>query len=156
MPDLVQQTWLACVECRSRFRNESSFRTYLLHTARFQLYAYNRRRSKVLPSDLSMVALSQTTAPPDLIDRQRIERTLVEALRRVGILFHVSIGVVMGLSNFAVFLIGADLLLLSDSELNALKQRITLLQPRNLIRGVRRRLPMAANREEGTGSGTRS
>src|ERR1044071_7833713 len=45
LEDLVQQTFLACVEARARFREESSFKTFLLAIARYQLYArYGQRR----------------------------------------------------------------------------------------------------------------
>lgn len=45
LDDLVQQTFLACIETCWQFREESSFRTYLLAIARHKLYArYGQRR----------------------------------------------------------------------------------------------------------------
>jgi RNA polymerase sigma-70 factor (ECF subfamily) len=84
--DLVQQTLLACVEGRARFRRESSFRTYLFQTARFQLYAHyrsrNRRRSRELDFELTSVA-DLGTSPSGVIARKQDERLLLEALRRI-------------------------------------------------------------------------
>jgi RNA polymerase sigma-70 factor (ECF subfamily) len=42
--DLVQATFLACVEGRERMRERRSFRAYLLGIARNQLYAFYRRQ----------------------------------------------------------------------------------------------------------------
>jgi RNA polymerase sigma factor (sigma-70 family) len=42
--DLVQQTFLALVQSRDRFRGDSSFRTYLFTAARSKLYNYLERR----------------------------------------------------------------------------------------------------------------
>lgn len=42
--DLVQQTFLTCVEARDRFRGGSKFRTYLLSIARFELMSYLRKK----------------------------------------------------------------------------------------------------------------
>jgi RNA polymerase sigma-70 factor (ECF subfamily) len=41
--DLAQQTFMACVAGRDRFRGASTFRTYLFAIARNQLYTYLRR-----------------------------------------------------------------------------------------------------------------
>ena len=38
--DLVQRTFLGCVEARGRFRGECSFRTFLYAIARLELYGY--------------------------------------------------------------------------------------------------------------------
>src|SRR5687767_10245061 len=44
--DLVQRTFLACIEGRSRFRGDSTFRTYLFRTARFLLSTHYRERRR--------------------------------------------------------------------------------------------------------------
>src|ERR1041385_8354720 len=56
--DLVQQTLLACVEGRSRFRGDASFRTYLFQTARFQLYAYYRARRRDVIFDFGSMSVT--------------------------------------------------------------------------------------------------
>jgi RNA polymerase sigma factor (sigma-70 family) len=42
--DLTQETLLAILEARERFRGEASFRTFLLRIARYKLWAHRRRR----------------------------------------------------------------------------------------------------------------
>jgi RNA polymerase sigma factor (sigma-70 family) len=42
--DLLQETLLAVIEARARFRGDSSFRTYLLRVARYKLWSLRRRR----------------------------------------------------------------------------------------------------------------
>jgi RNA polymerase sigma-70 factor (ECF subfamily) len=42
--DLTQETLLAIMEARDRFRGEASFRTYLLRIARYKLWSHRRRR----------------------------------------------------------------------------------------------------------------
>lgn len=44
--ELVQATFMACVDNRDRFRGQSSFRTYLFSIARYQLYGYYRRNRR--------------------------------------------------------------------------------------------------------------
>lgn len=44
--DLVQQTFLACVQSRSRFRKDASFRTYLFVVARSKLYDFLRLKQR--------------------------------------------------------------------------------------------------------------
>jgi RNA polymerase sigma factor (sigma-70 family) len=43
--DLMQETLLAVIEARARFRGDSSFRTYLLRVARYKLWSLRRRRN---------------------------------------------------------------------------------------------------------------
>lgn len=44
--ELVQSTFLACVNNRDQFKNKSSFRTYLFSIARYQLYGYFRDKQR--------------------------------------------------------------------------------------------------------------
>jgi RNA polymerase sigma factor (sigma-70 family) len=86
LQDLMQRTLLACVEGRTRFRRESSFRTYLFQTARFQLYAHYRdlRRSKDL--DFAVITAADLQASPSgVIARKQDFRLLLEALRRIPV-----------------------------------------------------------------------
>ena len=41
--DLIQQTFMACVEAKDAFRGDSSFRAYLFGLARFQLLSHYRK-----------------------------------------------------------------------------------------------------------------
>ncbi|WP_428261802.1 RNA polymerase sigma factor [Haliangium sp.] len=44
--ELVQATFMACVDNRDQFRAQSSFRTYLFSIARYQLYGHYRRNRR--------------------------------------------------------------------------------------------------------------
>jgi RNA polymerase sigma-70 factor (ECF subfamily) len=86
LEDLMQQTWLACVERRAQFRGDASFRTYLLGIARFQLYAYYRRRGKRGEIDFGVASVADLEGSPSEVAAQKQqERLLLECLRRVPI-----------------------------------------------------------------------
>lgn len=82
--DLIQQTLLACLEGRQRFRRDSSFRTYMFQIARFQLYAHYRARARDRIFDfesVSVVDLGDT--PSRVLVRQQDARLLLQALQRI-------------------------------------------------------------------------
>ncbi|MFI5309475.1 MAG: RNA polymerase sigma factor [Polyangiales bacterium] len=82
--DLVQQTLLACVEGRARFRGDASFRTYLFQTARFHLYAHYRKRSRQGEVDFALTSVADLgTSPSGVVARKQEQRWLLEALRRI-------------------------------------------------------------------------
>jgi RNA polymerase sigma-70 factor (ECF subfamily) len=82
--DLMQQTLLACVEGRARFRRDASFRTYLYQTARYQLYAYYRKRNRESGHDPAITGLPDSASSPSrVLARRQDERMLLEALRRM-------------------------------------------------------------------------
>jgi len=85
--DLIQRTFLACVESRDRFRGESSFRTYLFTVARHELFAHLRRREREQarfdPLEQSVHDLGPT--PTGLVAQHRSQRLLLEALRRIPV-----------------------------------------------------------------------
>lgn len=83
--ELIQQTFIACVEAKTRFRGDSTFRTFLLGIAINVLRTYYRqvKRQRGL-SDLhdgSVMDLQQT--PSRLLHARDEERLLLEALRRL-------------------------------------------------------------------------
>jgi RNA polymerase sigma-70 factor (ECF subfamily) len=82
-PDLVQRTFLACVEARDRFREQASFRTFLFAIAHHELLAHWRKRSRVQldPSVSSLHDLDPS--PSTLLARMAEERHLLEALRSI-------------------------------------------------------------------------
>lgn len=85
--DLVQATFLACVEGRDRFEGRASFRTYLLAIARFQLYAHLRKVSRQ-PGDLAfdLVSIARITESAGRrIDRRRRHARLLAALQRLSV-----------------------------------------------------------------------
>jgi RNA polymerase sigma factor (sigma-70 family) len=81
--DLMQQTFLACVEARARYQGQASFKTFLLAIARNQLFThYSKRRREVLDFTLTSVH-DLGTSPTGVLARREDELLLSEALRRV-------------------------------------------------------------------------
>jgi len=85
--ELVQRTFVACVEGRDRFREESSFRTYLFAVAHNLLrehFRHKRRADAQLDLDeLSIVDLG--SSPLSVIAARAEERILLQALRRIPV-----------------------------------------------------------------------
>jgi RNA polymerase sigma-70 factor (ECF subfamily) len=83
--DLVQSTFEASLAGRARFRGESTFRTYLLATARYKLFEHYRARRRVdnvsEAADSRLVDLDPT--PSTVVAARQEERLLLEALRRL-------------------------------------------------------------------------
>jgi RNA polymerase sigma factor (sigma-70 family) len=82
--DLIQKTFLGCVEGRDRFLKQSSFRTYLFAVAHNVLRAHFRQSkpgSEFDPSDTS--ADDFTPSPSTMFALQQEQRLLLEALRRI-------------------------------------------------------------------------
>jgi RNA polymerase sigma-70 factor (ECF subfamily) len=100
--DLVQQTLLACVRGRDRFRGAASFRTYLFTIARNRLYTHIRdrgRREQVFsPSTASVADLALEGAvsgaaamPSQIIAASQEQRLLLSALRRLPLEMQVAL-----------------------------------------------------------------
>lgn len=86
--DLVQAALLRCLEARSPFRGDASFRTYLLVIARNVLYDHlkRQRRQSTDPLDTSVVAVSDLLPSPSLVAAKRgRQRMLLRALRAIPI-----------------------------------------------------------------------
>ncbi|MEM9452797.1 MAG: sigma-70 family RNA polymerase sigma factor [Myxococcota bacterium] len=84
--DLIQRTFLACVESADRFRVNSSFRAYLLGIAVNVLRNHYRRLNgprNHTALQISMEDMGQT--PSQIISYQEEERLLLAALRRLPI-----------------------------------------------------------------------
>ena len=83
--DLVQTTFLACVEGAHRFREDASFRTFLLSIARHKLYDhFNRTRRDAQRFDLgSITAHDHGPSPSGRVADKAEQRLLLEALRRL-------------------------------------------------------------------------
>jgi len=84
--DLVQATFLGCVEGATRFRGESTFRTYLFSVARHQLLSWiaKQRHQRLLDPEPSN-APDPSTSPSTVFHRQTEQRLVVAALRRLPI-----------------------------------------------------------------------
>lgn len=86
--DLVQASFLACVETRDRFRGDSSFRTYLFSVARNLLHKHyrslERRHAPIEHLDFEVTAMRDLVAAPSSIVAHKAEqRLLLEGLRRI-------------------------------------------------------------------------
>jgi len=83
--DLIQRTFLACIETRDRFRGDSSFRTYIFAVAHNVLgkhYRSNRRHGDKI--DFGVTSVHDIAPSPSMIVAQhREQRLLLQALRRI-------------------------------------------------------------------------
>ena len=81
--DLVQQTFLGCIEAHARYKGDASFKTFLLAIARNQLFKhFSKQRLGAFDFELASVH-DPNTSPSDLVARREDQRLLAEALRRV-------------------------------------------------------------------------
>jgi RNA polymerase sigma factor (sigma-70 family) len=84
--DLVQATFLACVEGRGEFRAECSFRTYLFAIARHQLFGHWRARRRSPSLDVATSSIAELAPSPSVcVARAEETRLVVEALRALPI-----------------------------------------------------------------------
>ena len=86
--DLIQGTFLACIEGRDRFREASSFRTYLFAIARNLLYGYYRRQHRAVDFvQTSVIDLGASPCGP--LGRREEAAALLRALRSIPLEFQV-------------------------------------------------------------------
>jgi RNA polymerase sigma factor (sigma-70 family) len=91
LEDLVQDTFLACVQGRDRVREEGSFRAYLFGTARYLLYGHVRKLSgRAIDPEVDAVA---DLAPgiSTAFAKHREQRLLLRALQSLPIEFQVTL-----------------------------------------------------------------
>jgi RNA polymerase sigma factor (sigma-70 family) len=85
--DLIQKTFLGCVEGRDRFQKQASFRTYLFAVAHNVLRAHfreRRRGAEDQPLDLGTRSSDDLTpSPSSVLAIHQEQRLLLEALRRI-------------------------------------------------------------------------
>ncbi|HWB80041.1 MAG TPA: sigma-70 family RNA polymerase sigma factor [Nannocystaceae bacterium] len=80
--DLIQRTFLACVEARDRIRESSSFRAYLLRIARNVLYDHFAARARDGdPLASSVIELGES--PSKILARQERDALLLHALQHL-------------------------------------------------------------------------
>lgn len=84
--DLVQRTFLGCLEARERFRGSSSFRTYLFGIARHELYRYLRKQTLDGDRiDFGITSLGAiVTTPASRIARDQAAEDLRRALSQLS------------------------------------------------------------------------
>jgi RNA polymerase sigma-70 factor (ECF subfamily) len=85
--DLVQDTLVACIEGRHRFRREAGFRSYVFGVARNILLAAIRSRySTAAALDLETSCLADLApSPSEIMAGKRERRVLLDALRRLPV-----------------------------------------------------------------------
>lgn len=91
--DLVQQTFLQCVETHQRFRRDGSFRAFLLGTARNVLFnEFRRRRRKDDPIDFATYSAMDLAPSPSAVVAKRVEqRVLLQALRSIPLDYQIAL-----------------------------------------------------------------
>ncbi len=78
--DLIQRTFVGCVEGQERFREEASFRTFLFAIARNQLFKFFRTRTSQrdrFDADLGVSSVAQMGMSPSSIVAARQEHELL-------------------------------------------------------------------------------
>jgi RNA polymerase sigma-70 factor (ECF subfamily) len=85
--DLIQQTFLGCVEALPRFRREASFRTFLFSVARNVLGKhYRTRRRNLARLDFGSVSVQDLQDSPSAVfARDQAQRHVLMALRRINV-----------------------------------------------------------------------
>ncbi len=83
--DLIQRTFLACVEDKDRFRGEASFRTFLFAVAHNVLGKhYRRQRRHGERIDFGVTSVHDLAPSPSVVvARHHEHRVLLQALRRI-------------------------------------------------------------------------
>lgn len=84
--ELVQRTFLGCVEARDRFRGDTAFRSFLFGIARNILFEHIRgqQRDRRVDADFTVSSIEQLQPGVSTIAFERAEqRLLVDALRRL-------------------------------------------------------------------------
>ena len=89
--ELIQRTFLACVEARDRFRGDSKFSTYLLGIALRQVYKhYDRKRRHAKHFDYQTVSVAALDpSPSKIIAAHDEQRLLLQALRSIPLDYQV-------------------------------------------------------------------
>ena len=81
--DLIQQTFLGCVEARDRFRGDASFRSFLFAIAHNQLSKYWRARSRDRLDLQTISVFDLDPSPSAALARDEDQHRLLHALRRI-------------------------------------------------------------------------
>ena len=83
--DLIQRTFLACVESRDKFRGDSSFRSYIFGVAHNILGKHYRSKKRHGDRiDFGVTSVHDLAPSPSVVvAKHREQRLLLEALRRI-------------------------------------------------------------------------
>lgn len=91
--DLVQRTFLGCLEAQDRFRGDSSLRTFLFAIAHNVLRHHLRRRHRSeRPLDSAVVSAAQLgPGPVTVLGRRQEQRLLLQALQHIPLDYQVAL-----------------------------------------------------------------
>jgi RNA polymerase sigma-70 factor (ECF subfamily) len=90
--DLVQRTFIACVEGRDRFEGRASFRTFLFAVANNILREFYRQKRRDERIDLATDSVVDLGAgPSSVLAEKREQRALLEALRHIPLEFQIAL-----------------------------------------------------------------
>ena len=132
--DLVQQTFMACVEGRDRLRDESSFRSYLFAVAHNILRGHLRKKYRDRTVDLEeQSARDLAPGPVTIVGKRREERLLLEALRHIPIEQQVLLEL-----HYWERLKGHEIAVILELPENTVRSRLSRAHER--LRGVMERL----------------
>lgn len=85
--DLIQKTFIGCVEAKERFAGRSSFKTFLFAIANNVVREHYRRRMRGTEDldDVSVADLEPGPGPASLIAEHQEQRILLRALRTIAL-----------------------------------------------------------------------
>jgi len=91
--DLVQRTFLGCLEARARFRGDASVRTFLFGIAHNTLRHFLRGRRRVTQSfDSAVQSVAELApGPSTVLGRREEQRLLLRALRHIPLDYQVAL-----------------------------------------------------------------
>ena len=90
--DLVQRTFVGCIEARERYRGASSFRTFLFAIARHELYAHYRAQKAGAQIDFERSSLMDLSPGVTSVVRAATEKSvLLDALRAMPLEMQVAL-----------------------------------------------------------------
>lgn len=83
--DLIQRTFLACIENRDKYRGDAEFRTFMLGIARHMLFRYYRdkRRDGRTFDVLDTSVHDLNPSPSAIVAQHKDQERLLKALRRI-------------------------------------------------------------------------
>ncbi len=84
LEDLVQRTFLRCIEKRQTYRGDGEFRAFLLGIARYELLDVYRRKASGKVFDPAVSSLEDLAPrPSEVLRAQQEKQVLLHALRRI-------------------------------------------------------------------------
>lgn len=90
--DLIQQTFLACVESRDRFRGDASFFTFLIGVAKNILRVHYRKKRRDERVDFGTMSVCDFSPSPSRVAADRADQQrLIDSLRLIPLDFQIAL-----------------------------------------------------------------